>query len=262
MMSIPTTVKFKRTSPVPLRESFLLRILGTMLRPFGSLLLVTVVAADCSADHCLRALKSNHGGIEAVREFCGIFTSNSQPAPAIPSYAVAACKGNQNGTLSIRLSSACECMAAATSSIAAASTSQAQSTNTTSFAATTTSTMTPPSTIAACAIVSSSWAAQFATAPGGLCIYHVTYFSLTFLETPTVAAQIAHDCLVTVPLAKKAALALVDAIEPYMEWQSGTYLLYHVTAILLISFRIPHIRRIPQQITFTPLTISLRIWLL
>ncbi|PMD66794.1 uncharacterized protein K444DRAFT_698937 [Hyaloscypha bicolor E] len=34
----------------------------------------------------------------------------------------------------------------------------------------------------------------------------------------------AHDCLVSVPLAKEAALALVDAIEPYMVWQSGTNL--------------------------------------
>jgi hypothetical protein len=169
---------------VPLRESFLLRILGTMLLHFGSLLLVTIVTADCSADNCLRALKSNHvqGGVEAVRAFCGIFTSNSQPAPAIPSYAVVACKGNQNGTLSFRISSACSCMAAATSSIATASTSQTLSATTTSFAATTTSTVASPSTIAACAIVSSSWAAQFATAPGGLCIHHVAYFSLTFLS--------------------------------------------------------------------------------
>jgi hypothetical protein len=153
-----------------------------MLLPFGSLLLVTVVTADCTADNCLRALKLNHGGIDAVRAFCGIFTSNSQPAPAIPSYAVVACKGNENGTPSFRLSSACACVAAATSSIAAASTSQALSANTTSFAATTTSTVTSPNTISACAIVSSSWAAQFATAPGGLCIHHVTYFSLTFLS--------------------------------------------------------------------------------
>jgi hypothetical protein len=39
--------------------------------------------------------------------------------------------------------------------------------------------------------------------------------------TLTVAAQLAHDCLNSVPLAKEAALALVDAIEPYLEWQSG-----------------------------------------
>jgi hypothetical protein len=163
---------------VPLRESFLLQILGTMLLPFGSLLLVTVVTADCSADNCLQALNSNHvqGGIEAVRAFCGKFTTNNQPAAAIPSYAVVACKSNQNGPLFFRISSACGCMAAATSSMAAASTSQTLS------ATTRTSTVTPPSIIAACAIVSSSWAAQFATAPGGLCIHNLTYFLLTFLS--------------------------------------------------------------------------------
>lgn len=39
--------------------------------------------------------------------------------------------------------------------------------------------------------------------------------------TPTVAAQLAHDCLNSVPLNKTAAIELVDAMEPYLEWQSG-----------------------------------------
>jgi hypothetical protein len=39
--------------------------------------------------------------------------------------------------------------------------------------------------------------------------------------TPTIAAKIAHDCLASVPLGKEAAIELVDAIEPYMEWQTG-----------------------------------------
>jgi len=43
------------------------------------------------------------------------------------------------------------------------------------------------------------------------------------LVQPTIAAQLAHDCLASVPLAKQAALNLVDAIEPYLEWQSGSY---------------------------------------
>lgn len=40
------------------------------------------------------------------------------------------------------------------------------------------------------------------------------------LATPTVAASLAHECLKTVPLGKDQAIQLIDAIEPYLEWQS------------------------------------------
>ncbi|KAF4628586.1 hypothetical protein G7Y89_g9564 [Cudoniella acicularis] len=40
--------------------------------------------------------------------------------------------------------------------------------------------------------------------------------------TPTVPASLAHDCLNSVPLNKTAALLLVDAMEPYLEWQSDS----------------------------------------
>jgi hypothetical protein len=162
-----------------------------MLLPFASLLLVSVVAADCSADNCLRALRSNHvqGGVEAGQAFCGLFMSNSQPAPVIPSYAAEACKDNQKGTLSFRLASACGCIAAATTSTTTASSSRTLSATTTSFAATTTSAVTSPSTVAACALVSSSWAAQSATAPGGSSPHHVMIFtdllSNTYRRCPT-----------------------------------------------------------------------------
>ncbi len=43
---------------------------------------------------------------------------------------------------------------------------------------------------------------------------------LTSTATPLVSADLAHDCLKSVPLNKDAAIALVDAIEPYLEWQS------------------------------------------
>lgn len=55
-----------------------------------------------------------------------------------------------------------------------------------------------------CAAVSASVAAQSAVA------------------TPTVPAQLAYDCINSVPLNKSAALALVDAITPYIRWQSTT----------------------------------------
>lgn len=42
------------------------------------------------------------------------------------------------------------------------------------------------------------------------------------IATPTVAATLAHDCLNSIPLNKDGAIALVDAIEPYLEWQSDS----------------------------------------
>lgn len=35
-----------------------------------------------------------------------------------------------------------------------------------------------------------------------------------------MAAELAHECLNSIPLDKAGAIALVDSIEPYLEWQS------------------------------------------
>lgn len=59
-----------------------------------------------------------------------------------------------------------------------------------------------------CAVVSSSLAAT--TSPAG--------------PTPTIEAQLAYDCLNSVPLHAEEALDLVEAILPYIEWQSGEHL--------------------------------------
>ncbi|PNY23275.1 Uncharacterized protein TCAP_06780 [Tolypocladium capitatum] len=67
----------------------------------------------------------------------------------------------------------------------------------------TTTVPTTTASVAACAIISSSWAAQIKTT-----------------ATPTVAAALAYECLNSVPLHKDAAIELVDSIEPYLEWQS------------------------------------------
>ncbi|KAM7207189.1 hypothetical protein V8F20_002455 [Naviculisporaceae sp. PSN 640] len=70
------------------------------------------------------------------------------------------------------------------------------------------STVTPSPTgapIQPCAVVSSSWSVQRAANP---------------TATPTVSATLAHDCLNSIPLGKQEAIDLVDAIEPYLEWQS------------------------------------------
>ncbi|UKZ86584.1 uncharacterized protein TrAFT101_002407 [Trichoderma asperellum] len=59
------------------------------------------------------------------------------------------------------------------------------------------------SKIEPCGEVSSLWAAQIGST-----------------TTPTVAASLAHACLNTIPLHKDAGIQLIDALEPYLEWQS------------------------------------------
>ncbi|KAL6859413.1 hypothetical protein J3F83DRAFT_748848 [Trichoderma novae-zelandiae] len=63
------------------------------------------------------------------------------------------------------------------------------------------------SATAPCARVSVLWAAQKSNSPHA---------------TPTVAAEIAHDCLQSIPLGKDAAIELVDAMAPYLSWQSDS----------------------------------------
>ncbi|KAF2755788.1 hypothetical protein EJ05DRAFT_478748 [Pseudovirgaria hyperparasitica] len=55
-----------------------------------------------------------------------------------------------------------------------------------------------------CAAVSSAVAAQ----PG--------------VATPTVGAELAYECINSVPLNKTAALNLIQAVKPYFRWQSTT----------------------------------------
>lgn len=64
-----------------------------------------------------------------------------------------------------------------------------------------------PSPTQPCAVASVAYASQIAKSPAA---------------TPTIAAGIAHDCLLSVPLGKEAAIELVDSIEPYLEWQSDS----------------------------------------
>lgn len=59
---------------------------------------------------------------------------------------------------------------------------------------------------APCAVVSSSSAVQRLAKPTAV---------------PVVSAQLAYECLTSVPLNKTAALELVDSIEPYVQWQSS-----------------------------------------
>ncbi|KAJ0114988.1 peptidase s41 family protein [Diaporthe amygdali] len=74
-------------------------------------------------------------------------------------------------------------------------------------AAVNTTTSAVPSPTEPCAVASAAYASQIAVSPSA---------------TPTVAADIAHECLLSVPLGKEAAIELVDSIEPYLEWQSDS----------------------------------------
>ncbi|OAA67930.1 peptidase s41 family protein [Niveomyces insectorum RCEF 264] len=180
-------------------------------------------ASGCAADNCLRALRATQtpGRLEAALSFCATYTAAAAAAEAaeagvtvalsaVPTYAVAACTSNQVGPLSVRLVSACSCIAplvTTTPSLPSSSSSSSSSiaANNTSTGTPTSVSSTPPSVATEpCALASSAWAAQVALS----------------VATPTIAAALAYDCLRSVPLHTPEALALVDAIEPYLEWQT------------------------------------------
>lgn len=58
---------------------------------------------------------------------------------------------------------------------------------------------------AACASVSALAASRNAVSPSA---------------TPTVPAQLAYECLNSIPFNRSAAVALIDSIDPYLNWQT------------------------------------------
>ncbi|KAH0441191.1 peptidase s41 family protein [Colletotrichum camelliae] len=186
------------------------------------LLPVALVAADCVADNCIRALVATQtpGRLSSAQAFCTTFIAQSVASTDIPSFA-SHCSGDSLGAFSTRLSSACSCIGTRVTTVVpttstagpsvtstTCTTSQSQSRNqTASFTTLIRPSTTPPAdpptlTKEPCAVVSSSWASAFRGA------------------SPTVPAKVAHDCLKSVPLHKDAAIELVDSIRPYLEWQS------------------------------------------
>ncbi|KAK4174531.1 hypothetical protein QBC36DRAFT_333498 [Triangularia setosa] len=144
---------------------------------------------DCEPDHCQLAIEAAHipGQLEGVRSFCSGFTLPVlSPTTPVPSFISAACVQDKDAFVHARISRACSCFV---------------------FAPSPTIECLPVSITAPCAIVSSSWSSQKASDPSA---------------TPTVAAELAYECLNSVPLHKEAAIELVDAIEPYLEWQSDS----------------------------------------
>ncbi|EPQ64635.1 BgtA-20644 [Blumeria graminis f. sp. tritici] len=155
------------------------------------------VASNCAADSCLLALRPTSnitGQHSATQDFCSKYLLDST---TLPEEALAACQDKNNVLDKERVASACACK-----------TVVMRSTPTIGNPSYTTS---PPETVVGdvaqpCALVSSSSSAQKVATPSA---------------EPTVSAQLAFDCLNSVPLNKTAAIQLVDAIGPYLEWQSG-----------------------------------------
>ncbi|CAK7229666.1 hypothetical protein SBRCBS47491_007328 [Sporothrix bragantina] len=189
------------------------------------LALPALALASCNADNCLRALRATQtpGRLQSAQSFCLEYTAIASTAVAIPSYATEACKSNQVGPLSVRLSSACSCLGPATtatgtsSTVISSATSSVPPSGTSSSSSidsgTTTSTIasaSPPVTGSPtlsepCAIASSAWQAQFNPDND---------------DIVSIPAELAYNCFKSVPLHKDEAVQLVDSIEPYLEWQS------------------------------------------
>lgn len=69
--------------------------------------------------------------------------------------------------------------------------------------------------------VASLHARQYANASSP-CAQVASSVATQTIATPTVSAQLAYDCISSVPFNQSAALALVDGVVPYFRWQSNT----------------------------------------
>ncbi|CAD6502332.1 BgTH12-04925 [Blumeria graminis f. sp. triticale] len=186
---------------MPMSQFFLCSIkpdLQTMEYLWIVLLLQTVsIAAECVADSCLLALRSTphiSGRHAAALDFCTAYLQD--PTVVVPDETRIACKDENNVIDEQRIASACACEFAPT---------ETRPTLVTPAQITSPPAVAEDSFVEPCALVSSSSAAQVATAPSAW---------------PTVSAQLAYECLNSIPLNKTAAIDFVDSIEPYLEWQS------------------------------------------
>ncbi|KAK6221277.1 hypothetical protein QIS74_04845 [Colletotrichum tabaci] len=182
-----------------------------------------LVKAQCAADNCLRALNATQtpGRIPSAQAFCATFTQSPAAAnTSIPGYASEHCGGALGIELSSRLSTVYATVAPTLMYPCQNSTSTRLGSGTRTGIRTGTGTGTfttvvnPISTSVhggecptgePCALVSDFWAKQVSAAN----------------PYPSVGAELAYACLKSVPLHKEVAVALVDAIRPYLEWQSS-----------------------------------------
>ncbi|KAK1976383.1 hypothetical protein LZ30DRAFT_603618 [Colletotrichum cereale] len=203
----------------------------------ASLLLsgATLAAAHCAEDNCLRALNAiqTPGRLASAQAFCATFTRVQAAAnTSVPDYASEHCGGVSGPVAASRLSSACSCIARTTTEASGTSrpvfvtvtpTLRVPCFNTTTTRplmrtgtgiGASSAVVKPTSTPAygserpsgePCALISEFWAKEVSLAN----------------RNPSVGAKLAYDCLKSVPLHKEAAIALIDAIRPYLEWQSN-----------------------------------------
>ncbi|KAK2001902.1 hypothetical protein LX36DRAFT_733092 [Colletotrichum falcatum] len=192
-----------------------------------SLLLLSgasLAAAHCPEDSCLRALNATQipGRLASAQAFCAIFTRAAAAADtSIPGYASEHCGGGSGSVAESRLSSACSCIAtrATEASGIAGSVFVTVTRKALSFDTTTTR---PP--------IGTDTGTRIGTFPT---MAKPTSTSTYGVERPTKepcaiisefwAEEGLDDHLYpsSVPLHKEAAIALVDAIRPYLEWQSN-----------------------------------------
>ncbi|EFQ33998.1 hypothetical protein CGRA01v4_12488 [Colletotrichum graminicola] len=202
----------------------------------ASLLLLSgasLTAAHCAEDNCLRALNATQtpGRLASAQAFCASFTCTLAAAnTSVPDYALENCNGASGPVASSRLSSACSCIAPRVTEASSiprpvfvtVTTSKFPCFNTTTTRVPvgtgtgigTSSAVVNPTLTSAyggerptgepCATISEFWAKEVAAAN----------------PNPSVDAKLAYECLRSVPLHTEAAIALVDAIRPYLEWQS------------------------------------------
>jgi hypothetical protein len=79
-----------------------------------------------------------------------------------------------------------------------------------------------------CAIVSQIAAAATCMYAPGLETSEVLIFGVAL---PTVDAQLAYECLTSVPINSTDATALINSILPYVEWQTGNHPFLSFTTI-------------------------------
>lgn len=80
-------------------------------------------------------------------------------------------------------------------------------------------TFTPTATLSSIASASSTEAVP--TGPcGSVAVLAAAQTNASSTAAPTVPAQLAYECLNSIPFNQSAALQLLDAIDPYLQWQT------------------------------------------
>ncbi|KAG6288857.1 hypothetical protein E4U46_002964 [Claviceps purpurea] len=167
--------------------------------------------SSCNADDCLKAVRHLPGRSGGSRAFCAKYlTPTGAPIPTkLPRNVADHCKDQHNAVAPLRVSSACGCIAQATHTPTLPARAPTPTGNSTAPIAPTgkannSIAPTGKANAHACAQISASWAQQ----------------KKKKIDVPVVPAALAYECFNTVPLGKDEAIKLVDAIEPYLEWQS------------------------------------------